>query len=105
MSYGLKDETVEGIKGVFAKYPEVDEAILYGSRAKGNFRLGSDIDLTLKGEWLNLQLLNKISLAIDDLLLPYHVDLSIYHQIDNPDLIAHIERVGKIFYQSGNRSR
>ncbi|MBU4261702.1 MAG: nucleotidyltransferase domain-containing protein [Proteobacteria bacterium] len=105
MSYGLKDETVEGIKNVFTKYPEVNEAILYGSRAKGNFRPGSDIDLTLKGKCLNLQLLNKISLAIDDLLLPYTVDLSIYHQIDNPDLIEHIERVGKIFYQSRNRGR
>jgi predicted nucleotidyltransferase len=100
MPYGLKDETVEAIHNVFAKYPEVDAAILYGSRAKGNFKPGSDIDLTLKGESLNLKLLNKISLEIDDLLLPYNVDLSIYHQIDNPELIDHIERVGRIFYQS-----
>lgn len=98
MSYGLKDETVEKINSILARYPEVDEAILYGSRAKGNFRPGSDIDLTLKGKGLNLHLLNTISLALDDLLLPYHVDLSLHHQIDNPDLIAHIERVGRIFY-------
>ncbi|MEW6519108.1 MAG: nucleotidyltransferase domain-containing protein [Thermodesulfobacteriota bacterium] len=98
MSYGLKDETVEKINSILARSPEVDEAILYGSRAKGNFRPGSDIDLTLKGKGLNLHLLNTISLALDDLLLPYHVDLSIFHQIDNPDLIAHIERVGRIFY-------
>ncbi|WP_197904747.1 nucleotidyltransferase domain-containing protein [Desulfosarcina alkanivorans] len=51
---------------------------MYGSRAKGNFKPGSDIDLTLKVNRLNLHLLNKISLELDDLLLPYTVDLSIY---------------------------
>ena len=72
---------------------------MYGSRAKGNYKPGSDIDLTLKGKELNLKLLNKISLELDDLLLPYTFDLSIYHHIKQPDLIDHIVRVGKVFYK------
>ena len=99
MQYGLKQETVQKINSIFAKYEEVEASILYGSRAKGDFKPGSDVDLTLIGKKLNLKLLNKISLDLDDLLLPYTFDLSIYHHINNPDLIEHIERVKKIFYK------
>lgn len=81
------------------RFEEIEEAILYGSRAKGNHKSGSDIDLSLKGGKLNLKVLNRISLDLDDLFLPYSIDISIYHQIDNPDLIEHIQRVGKVFYR------
>jgi predicted nucleotidyltransferase len=80
---------------------EIEGAVLYGSRAKGNFKPGSDIDMVLKGLELNLKLLNKISIDLDDLLLPYTFDLSLYHQINNPDLIDHIKRVKKVFYKKG----
>ena len=98
MLYGLKEETINQIKEVISHYQQVDEVILYGSRAMGNFKRGSDIDLTLKGKELNLTTLNKIDLEIDDLLLPYTFDLSIFHHIDNPDLVDHINRVGKVIY-------
>jgi predicted nucleotidyltransferase len=98
MLYGLKEEIINGIKQVFSHYKQVDEVIIYGSRAKGDFKRGSDIDLTLKGENINLSILNKIDIELDDLLLPYTFDLSIFSHIDNPDLVDHIHRVGKIFY-------
>lgn len=97
--FGLKVSEIDKINKVFASYPEINEVILYGSRAKGNYKPGSDIDLSLKGNKLTHQLLNKISNHIDDLLLPYICELSIYHQIDNPALLAHINRVGKVFYK------
>jgi len=103
MKYGLDEETVNKIKSVFSRFNEVEEVLLYGSRAKGNFKPGSDVDLTLKGEKLKLKLLNKISLDIDDLLLPYSFDISIFHQITNPDLIEHIERVGIVFYKKNGK--
>lgn len=99
MKFGLKAKVINQLNDVFAGYPQVQQVILYGSRAKGNFRQGSDIDLTLKGDHLDFRLLNQITQKIDDLLLPFIVDVSIYHTIDNKDLIDHIERVGKIFYQ------
>ena len=99
MQYGLKKESIEKVNRIFAQYDKIEEVILYGSRAKGNFKPGSDIDLTLKGKELNLKLLNKVSLELDDLLLPYTFDLSIYHHIKQPDLIDHIMRVGKVFYK------
>lgn len=77
---------------------------MYGSRAKGSYRPGSDIDLALFGEALNYTQLNRIETEIDDLLLPYTVDLSLYAQIDNVDLQNHIQRVGQVFYQRGEIS-
>lgn len=99
MKFGLKEETINKINSVFSEFAEVDEAILYGSRAKGNYRNGSDIDLTLIGDELNLNILNSISLKLDDLLLPYTFDLSVYKQISNEELKDHIQRVGKVFYK------
>ncbi len=98
MIYGLKESTVKQIQQVLSEYPDVQQTVLYGSRAKGNYKPGSDIDLTLKGEALTLKQLNAIEIELDDLLLPYEIDLSIFHQIDNPDLLGHIKRVGVVFY-------
>lgn len=98
MKFGLKEKTIEQINRVFAKYPQIKKAILYGSRANSNFKNGSDIDLTLKGKGLNLSVVNKISIELDDLLLPYSFDISIFTKISNPDLVEHIKRVGVVFY-------
>jgi predicted nucleotidyltransferase len=97
---GLSEEDVRSIRRTLRFFPKISEAILYGSRAKGNYRPGSDIDLTLKGNELSHQDLLDIELALDDLLLPYKIDLSLHHQIDNPQLIEHIDRVGKLFYKA-----
>lgn len=101
MKFGLKEEVIKRITKVFADFAEVDEVLLYGSRSKGNFRPGSDIDLTLKGDKLELSVLNRISLRLDDLLLPYTFDLSIYHYIKDKELLDHIARVGTVFYKKG----
>lgn len=94
MRYGLKDNIVKNIQNVFAAFPQVEKVILYGSRAKGSFKNGSDIDLTIKGESLKLNTLHKISLELDNLYLPYTIDLSIYKHINNKELLEHIDRVG-----------
>jgi len=97
--FGLHSEQVELIKKVIASHSKVERAVLYGSRAKGNFRAGSDIDLTLHGADLTYADLVQIDCELDDLLLPYTVDLSIYRDIENPDLIRHIQHVGVEFYR------
>lgn len=99
MQFGLQNDIIENLQHIFEEFDQVDEVIIYGSRAKGNFKPGSDVDLTVKGKNLDLKMINKISLKIDDLFLPYTFDISVFAQIENPDLIEHIERVGKIFYQ------
>ncbi|ANF26727.1 nucleotidyltransferase domain-containing protein [Stutzerimonas stutzeri] len=99
---GLSRKDVHSIQQTLRLFPRISEAILYGSRAKENYRPGSDIDLTLKGNELSHQDLLDIELALDDLLLPYKIDLSLHHQLDNPQLIDHIDRVGKSLYKAMN---
>ncbi len=98
MRFGLKEETIAKINSVFAKYPEVEEVIIYGSRAKDTFRTGSDIDITLKGKQLNDTILSKVYWDIDDLNTPYLVDISIFDKLNSTALEEHINRVGKVFY-------
>ena len=99
-SSGLRPETIEAIRSVFKEEPDVELVRLYGSRAKGSFKPGSDIDLTIEGR-VSLEQLLRIENRIDELLLPYKIDLSIFSQIDNPQLVDHINRVGVVFYKRG----
>ncbi|MBI5214534.1 MAG: nucleotidyltransferase domain-containing protein [Ignavibacteriae bacterium] len=80
-------------------FPQIEEVIIYGSRAKGNYREGSDIDVTLKGDNLNLHVVNDISRKFSESSIPYKVDISIYRQINDKDLLEHIQRIGKVFYR------
>ena len=95
---GLLASDMQKLESVFVAESNWSEVILYGSRAKGTHRPGSDIDLTLKGASLTLGWLLDLSVKIDDLLLPYTVDLSIYDHIDNADLRDHIQRVGRVIF-------
>lgn len=102
LRFGLKETTIAEICGVLAKYPAVEKATLYGSRARGNYKNGSDIDLTLHGRSgadLTLQVLFRIMDDIDDLLQPYTMDLSIYANIGDLDVVEHIQRIGVTFYE------
>lgn len=99
MKYGLKETIIDKINSVFENYSEIEKVIIYGSRAKGNFRPGSDIDITLIGNHLEYSILSKINIAIDDLNTPYLFDISIFDKLNAPDLEEHINRVGQIFYK------
>ena len=99
MNHGLPAHTVLAIQGVLSHFPEVEKAVLYGSRAKGNHKQGSDIDLTLVGDALTDRLLSKIYWALDDLLLPYKIDLSLFSELRHAALIDHVRRVGIPLYE------
>jgi len=100
--FGLSPDAIRDIKGVFAACPRVQSAIIYGSRAKGNYRKNSDIDLTFQGNDMDMQDIYSIYRKIDELNLPYMFDFSVFDQIENPDLVDHIRRVGRLFYQREN---
>jgi uncharacterized protein len=99
MNHGLPAATVAKIHGVLLRHAEIERAILYGSRARGNFKPGSDIHLTLAGSGLGHDDLLKIMGELDDLLLPYTIDLSLLADLTHPELIDHISRVGVVFYE------
>jgi len=96
--HGLTAQTLKKIQAVLASFPDVEKAVIYGSRANGNFKPGSDIDLTLFGDGLTATVMSRIYWALDDLLLPYKIDLSLFSGLKHPALIDHIRSVGIVLY-------
>ena len=96
--HGLPDETIAKLCGIFSQYPAIHSLLLYGLRAKGNYQPGLAIDLSIQAPALGVADLLVIDNQIDDLLLPWTVDLSLLHHIDNPELIDLIRRIATLFY-------
>ncbi|MDD4099924.1 MAG: nucleotidyltransferase domain-containing protein [Candidatus Cloacimonetes bacterium] len=94
LKYGIKDQYWKSILAIIRANPKVEQVILFGSRALGNYKPGSDIDLCLKGEQITRADLTQLLVHLDELDLPWVLDLVSYSQISNPDLTDHIERVG-----------
>ncbi len=98
MKFGLTDQIIASMAQVFEPNPKVDKAFIFGSRAKGNFREGSDIDIAIKGRDLTFKDIISLSGKLEDLDIPYKIDLLDYHTIKEPALQEHIDRVGIEFY-------
>ncbi|SHE28827.1 Predicted nucleotidyltransferase [Marinitoga hydrogenitolerans DSM 16785] len=99
MKFGLKEELLDNLIKIFSNNKKIKRVILFGSRAKGNFKNGSDIDIALYGEDLNINDIISIQVEIEKLEIPYGIDLIIYNKIDNKELKEHIDRVGKFLYK------
>ena len=97
--FGLSAATLDKLNSVFAQHSAIHTVLIYGSRAKGNYRTGSDIDLCIKGGEIPFAEFMQIENQIDDLMLPYTVDLSQYKQLNNAELVAHIDGVGVDIYR------
>lgn len=98
MTFGFSPEQLEKIRNIFCNYRQIEQVILFGSRAKGTQREGSDIDLALKGRALDSRLLAHIALDYEALYLPWKLDVILYDTIENPDLKDHVDRVGVPFW-------
>jgi len=91
---GISKDKWQQILRIIKKHSNISSIILYGSRAKGNFQDGSDIDLALKGVNITSEQLTQISLDYEDLYLPWKLSLTVYDELSNQELIEHINRVG-----------
>ena len=98
MKYGLTNGELEEIKNVFRLTPEIEKAVLFGSRAKGNYQPGSDIDLAVYGKGISFDDFLTLKVKLDELKLMQKVDLVKFESIENPDFIEHIKRVGITIY-------
>lgn len=96
--FGLYPNSYKKILSIFNKYENIEKVIIYGSRAKGDYKEGSDIDLTLIGD-LNYNDVIKLKHDLEDSSIPYLVDLSIFKELKTESLLEHIKRVGKVFYE------
>ena len=98
MSFGIQPDSLTKIQKVFTAIPRIEEVVIFGSRAMGTYKNGSDVDLAIRGKGLGFTEIHNCNQALDDLLLPYAFDLCLEANITNEDLKAHILRVGKVFY-------
>ena len=97
--FGLSPKISGLLRKVFSEFPEIREVKIYGSRAKGNFRPGSDIDFAVIAPDFAYRDLLKLEDRIDELTLLYKTDLLDYNKLKNPDLKEHIDAVGETFYR------
>jgi len=97
MNFGLSTQAIALLQKVLQAHPEVERAKIFGSRAIGNFRPNSDIDLALWGV-IDEGLLAKLYAELDELPLPYQFDVTSYITITHPALREHIDKFGKDIY-------
>jgi predicted nucleotidyltransferase len=97
--FGIYPESYNEIQSILERFSSIKEVVIYGSRAKGNFREGSDIDLTVLGD-PDEEDINKLWHDLDESYIPYKFDISIFKKLKSDELKEHIKRVGKTFYKS-----
>ena len=97
-NYGLNQRDMQTISSILSKYDEVKNVLIFGSRAKGQYHSGSDIDIAIVDKNICYQTVRKIKSEFSDSSLPYNVDLVNFATLTNEDLKNHILRVGKPFY-------
>lgn len=100
MKYGLTDKQLAEVIACISVHPEIEEAILFGSRAMGNYKEASDVDIAINGETVDALLAATLKSEIEeDTYLPFFFDCIAYPAITNEDLKAHIDTEGVLIYQ------
>ena len=99
MRFGLSDTVIKELQDVFRRHANIKKVLIFGSRSKGNYREGSDIDLAVVGNNIDYNQLLSILCEIDDLGLLYSVDLLDYKKKKGTPIGDHIDRVGQVFYE------
>ena len=95
MRYGLRESDIDCITDAVRKIEEIDECVLFGSRAKGNYQRGSDADLAIKGDRITFSTVSRLHGWLnEESPMPYFFDVVQYETISNPKLQEHIDRVG-----------
>lgn len=101
MKFGLLESDFKAMNEIFSSFPQIKQVVLYGSRAKGNYKRGSDVDITLKGNDIDNALTRKVSYLLnEETFMPYKFDLINYKIITSKELLDHIDRVGKVIYNT-----
>jgi predicted nucleotidyltransferase len=100
--FGLKQRDMDYFHQAFRQLPEIEQVVIFGSRAKGNSKSGSDIDLALKGSSVTDDTVMRLRTLLEELPLPYFFDILDYAAIQNKDIRDHIDRVGEVLYQKAD---
>lgn len=99
-SFGIYDKSYQLIVTCLQDFSEIDKAIIFGSRALGNYKKGSDIDITIQGNNITFKIVSALSAKLnEELPIPYNIDIVNYNTITNKELVKHINRFGKEIFK------
>ncbi|MEK7729203.1 MAG: nucleotidyltransferase domain-containing protein [candidate division KSB1 bacterium] len=99
MKFGLSQRDTSSIEEALSRFPEIEKAIVFGSRAMGNYKPGSDVDLAIVGAAITpTTVLRLRALLNEDLPLPYFIDVAHYEKIKNAALKQHIDHEGHLLF-------
>ncbi len=99
-AFGLTERDMQTLTDIFKKYPEVKDVFLFGSRAKGTFKQGSDIDLAIMNAGVSDKTIRDIKVDFEESNLPYNVDLAYFATVSHQELKEHVSRVGVPIYSA-----
>ncbi|NSW92788.1 MAG: nucleotidyltransferase domain-containing protein [Firmicutes bacterium] len=100
MNYGLSESDLDYIVKAIKKFPEIQKALIFGSRAKGNYKPGSDVDIAICGERITFDTLSSLHAVLEEYgPLPYFFDIVDYSHLEHKELKEHIDRVGKVIFE------
>lgn len=104
MNLGLKGSDIEHIVKTIKSFSEIEKSVIFGSRAKGNYKLGSDVDIAICGEGITFDILTALHSALEEESpMPYFFDIVDYTHSNHKELKEHIERVGIVIYEKNIR--
>jgi predicted nucleotidyltransferase len=96
---GLRITDIQYLESVLSQFADIEQCVIFGSRAKGNYRNGSDVDLAIMGNNIHFETISKLSYILnEESPMPYHFDVIHFERIENTDLKEHISRVGIVLY-------
>ena len=100
MAFGLTEKDIELICSAIEDHSEIEAVVVFGSRAMGTHKNGSDVDLAVKGDGVSLRIISRLGAQLnEELPLPYQFDVIDYAILDTPALKEHIDSVGKVLFQ------
>lgn len=100
MIFGLKEFELNYIIDTIKKFEEIEKAVIFGSRAKGNFKPGSDVDISIYGEDITFDTISALHSMLEEKgPLPYFFDIVDYTHLKHMKLKEHIDRVGKVVFK------
>ncbi|SHK34263.1 Nucleotidyltransferase domain-containing protein [Anaerobranca californiensis DSM 14826] len=100
MTFGIPKKSMELILQTLRSFPEINRAVIFGSRSKGNYKRGSDIDIAVFGKQINENTINELRIILnEELPLPYYFDIVNYETIKDEDLKQEIDKYGIDFYK------
>ena len=102
-NFGISSRYILLIINELKRFPQIEKTVIFGSRAMGNYKAGSDIDLAIFGKYVDFEVLVRLGAALNyELPIPYKVDIIHFESLKNQALKNHILKEGKMLYQKNS---